>query len=354
MDGLRPTTLLTAHVSDREDGASRRGRGRTNNVLQAGVAASTAIVDANVRAALLESDRDRILIESHHARDALRELQEATARAAAAGTPAGMFAFISPPPDPFTSELLKRDALVEHWSLAFHEMSIARDRESADAREFADAMRRATRRARDAEDRAASLADELISAQRDLAAARNSAEQVAKDLRHARRDLAARDAHAQHEHRRQRPAITVPPAARAQAEASLARHRLRNLEAGQDHTSPSAADLLSRLGALGPLKPPIPTAPVLSHSPRHRTNDTYLSNEDRARLLQQAATGDSDSSDGEPGAGRGSSTGSHISSAKRRDSRATHSSDGSSPASSRRRRASPAADFETPGSARGP
>ena len=223
-------------------------------------------------------------------------------------------------------------------------MSIARDRDAADAR---DHLRRAARHTRDAEARADLLAAELTTAKRDLAASRADTEFVARELRQARRDLAARDAHDQRDTRR--PAGVAHLNIRAQADASLARLRRKTLEAKQEHSSPTAADLLN---ALGPIKPPIPAAPVLGHPSRLGADDTYLSREDRILLLQQAS--DSDSPGEETGTGRGSPADSHTSSSKRRDSCPTHSSDGSSPVSSRRRHASPAADFTAPGSARGP
>ena len=345
MAGLGFTSTLTALTFGRDDGLSRRSRGRQRNVLQAGVTASTAIVDANARAALFETDRNLALVDAHHARAALHGLQSAAARAAAAGSTAGAFTFVAPPPDPFTAELLKKDALIERWSLAFHDLSLARDRDSADTR---DLLRRADHHTRDAEARAALLAVELSATQRDLAASRAGAELLAKELRQARRDLAARGSHDQRDTRRAAgPALSE----RAKAAARLARFQQENLQATQRLTIPSAADLLN---ALGPLPPQIPAASAPGHPPRLGANNTYLSDEHRTLLLQKHSDSDSDSPGEEPGSGHGSPAASHTSSAKRRDSCVAHSSDGNNPVSSRRRHDSPAADFEDSGSARGP
>ena len=343
MAGLGSTSTLTALTFGRDDGLSRRSRGRQRNVLQAGVTASTAIVDANARAALFETDRNLALVDAHHARAALHGLQSAAARAA--GSTAGAFTFVAPPPDPFTAELLKKDALIERWSLAFHDLSIARDRDFADTR---DQLRRADRHTRDAEARAGLLAVELSATQRDLAASRAGAELLAKELRQARRDLAARGSHDQHDTRR---AAGAALSDRAKAAARLARFQQENLKATQGLTIPSAADLLN---ALGPLPPQIPAASAPGHPPRLGANNTYLSDEHRTLLLQKPPDSDSDSPGEEPSTGHGSPAASHTSSVKRRDSCAAHSSDGSSPVSSRRRHDSPAADFEDSGSARGP
>ena len=62
--------------------------GRNPAVLQAGVHASKTIEDANLRADAFQLQRDRAVVLANHTQDALRDIQEGLARAAASGTSA--------------------------------------------------------------------------------------------------------------------------------------------------------------------------------------------------------------------------------------------------------------------------
>ena len=347
---MSATVPLTIHAPGRGDNTTPRraganARGRSSAVLQAGVAAGITVADANDRAEFYKAERDKALLQANHAYDALRDVQQATTRAAAVGVASGSCTFIPPPPDPYAAELLKRDTLIESWSRAFHDMVISRDRDISDIRSE---LHRAVNRAND-------LADTLIAAQRDLNTARIVARQTAEKItvERAKLRIAEQTARDQRDKRRLAEALAVEHnTARAQAETRLTMLQLEHGETGHARTRhrPTAAT-----GTPGKTtSAPIPAPSVFCSSSRTDSEASSLDDVSRRRLLCVAYRQESpdDGSGGEPG----SPSGSYSSSARRGEGRIPYSPEGSSPPNNRQRRESPADDFASgcAGSSAGP
>ena len=347
MDGSGVVPLAAFDPGRTDNHNTRRARnvrGRNPAVLQAGVHASKTIEDANLRADAFQLQRDRAVVLANHTQDALRDIQEGLARAAASGTMAPAFAYV-PLPDPFAAELLKRDAIIESWSAAFRDLVSVRERESAKSRAVLSTLfedvRRAERDARASERKAAALALDLSSSHevsnldaakiRDLGAKLVAAERFAQEQRILRRE-------AQHSAR-------ASNDAREKAEARLA-SLLQSREAGQSRPSTTIA------GRTGQLVHPLRPATVLPGQHRAGADGVYLAPATR-QLLR--AGNDSGSSDDERAAGASSPATSLASSARRRnDSSSPTPGGGNSPATSRQRRGSPSSDFTSSRAGSGP
>ena len=256
--------------------------------------------------------------------------------------PADAYTFKPPIPDPLVAELLKRDSLIETWTVAYHNSIVSRDRLTSDLRSELYHV----------SSRANELADALITAQRDLSTARAINTQNAEKLtiERAKLRIAEQTAKEQRDKRLVAEARAIEHRATcAQLESRCAKLQLEHHAAGHALTNNHSTHTFGTPGqAL-----PILTAPIFRTTPRD-SGASFLSDAARANLLQVASRPESPHD--APGEGTDSPRSSTASSTRRRSTPNSRSPNGvNSPPPLRRRRRSPTDDFasESAGSSTG-
>jgi hypothetical protein len=121
---------LTAHEPGRQNPRrTRKHPGRSADTAHEPAACFSA-KDAVARADRYLRERDAVILEHRHLLDTVNDIKGVAERFSTGGGADAGFTY-APPPDPFTAELLKRDALITQWSLAYRDAVVLHNTERA-------------------------------------------------------------------------------------------------------------------------------------------------------------------------------------------------------------------------------